>query len=78
MIDRGSVEAGSDLCDAEIASAQWHLTELLRIRGRLSGCTSYIQRRMQIGYNHAARIMDYLEAARFISDADSNGERHLR
>lgn len=45
--------------------------------GKLTGCTSYVQRKMGIGYNHAAAILEHLEAE-FVTPPDSNGERHFR
>jgi DNA segregation ATPase FtsK/SpoIIIE-like protein len=75
-IERDKLERGSDLSDVEIAAAEKHLRDRLRHNGKLTGCTSYVQRRMGIGYNHAARILDYLVACHFITEPDSNGERH--
>lgn len=77
MSYRDAIEAGSDLIDAEVRAAEQHLRDLLCSKGRLTGTTSYIQRKMQIGYNHAARILAYLEAARFITAPDDKGEREL-
>lgn len=74
-IERDKIEAGSDLCDPEIVAAKKHLRACLASKGQLSGCTSYIQRKMQIGYNHAARILDYLVAVRFITEANNSGVR---
>lgn len=39
--------------------------------------TSYIQRRLQIGYNRAARLMDMLEERGVVSPAGSTGKRTL-
>lgn len=55
--------------------AQWALTELQR-KEVLSGCTSYVQRKLQIGFNPAACIMDELEDGGYISAADNDGMRH--
>ena len=72
-VGRDEIESGSDLCDAEITAAmKW-----LRSKEDGKGCASYIQRKMGIGYNHAARIIAYLEACSFISGADDHGERKL-
>lgn len=38
---------------------------------------SYLQRRLQIGYNRAARIIEAMEAAGLLSMADNNGSRKL-
>jgi S-DNA-T family DNA segregation ATPase FtsK/SpoIIIE len=38
---------------------------------------SYIQRRLQIGYNRAARIVEQLEAMGVISQANNKGNRDI-
>jgi len=38
---------------------------------------SYIQRRLQIGYNRAARIVEQLEAMGILSSANSKGQREI-
>lgn len=44
----------------------------------LTGCTSYIQRKMQCGYNHAAAIIGLMEEKGGITAADNKGARELR
>lgn len=44
----------------------------------LTGCTSYIQRKMQCGYNHAAAIMEFMEELGGITPADNKGARQLK
>jgi DNA segregation ATPase FtsK/SpoIIIE-like protein len=63
---------GPDLDQARDLLKQRH-----RESGKLMGCTSYIQRHMQIYYYYAAEIMEHLEAD-FITEADHNGERFFR
>lgn len=46
--------------------------------GKLTGCTSYIQRKMQCGYSHAAAIMELMEEKGGITAADDRGARQLR
>lgn len=48
-----------------------------RAGGRLSGCTSYVQRKMGLGYNVAARILEKLERTGFISTTDKEGYRTI-
>lgn len=74
-IERDKIEAGDDLSNAEIEACKQHLRRRLAQNGKLSGCTSYTQRMMQIGYNHAARILDYLVACGFITEPDNVGIR---
>lgn len=56
--------------------AQWALTELTR-KETLTGCTSYVQRKLQIGFNKAANILEELETAGYISEPDNVGARRL-
>ena len=54
---------------------------LAHLRGRRHGPGQAVkidQRRMGIGYNHATRIMQYLEATRYVSEPDDKGERRFR
>lgn len=44
----------------------------------LTGCTSYVQRKMQCGYNHAAAVMELMEEKGGITAADSKGARQLK
>lgn len=39
--------------------------------------TSYLQRRMQIGYNYAAEIMEHFEREGMISEPNNSGVRTL-
>lgn len=75
-IERAKIEAGSDLSAVETDAARKHLRNLLASKGQLSGCTSYCQRKMQIGYNQAARILECLKAEGFITEPDKTGVRH--
>jgi len=54
--------------------AQWALTELQN-KIVLTGCTSYVQRKLQIGFNKAANILEELEVAGWISEPDNTGTR---
>lgn len=44
----------------------------------LTGCTSYIQRKMECGYNHAAAVMELMQEKGGITAADSKGARQLK
>ncbi len=39
--------------------------------------TSYLQRRLMIGYNHACELMEYFEAEGLVSPRRANGSREL-
>lgn len=56
--------------DAQMALMTLHQKSVL------TGCTSYVQRKMNIGYVTAARVMEELESAGEISAADNDGKRH--
>lgn len=61
----------------DLYKAREFLRQRHREHGRLTGCTSYIQRKMGIGYNHAAALMEHLEAE-FITPPDKHGERFFQ
>ena len=48
---------------------------LIKMEGKAS--TSYLQRKLQIGYNRAARIIDQMEEAKIISPANHAGKRDI-
>ena len=49
--------------------------ELIKNEGKAS--TSFLQRKLQIGYNRAARIIDQMEEAKIISPANHTGKREI-
>ena len=48
---------------------------LIKAEGKAS--TSFLQRKLQIGYNRAARIIDQMEEAKIISPANHTGKREV-
>ena len=48
---------------------------LIKAEGKAS--TSFLQRKLQIGYNRAARIIDQMEEAKIISPANHTGKREI-
>ena len=52
---------------------QAHL--LLRDHVRSIGCISYLQRKLDCGYNRAALVLAFLEDAKVISAPNNAGER---
>ena len=48
---------------------------LIKNEGKAS--TSFLQRKLQIGYNRAARIIDQMEEAKIISPANHTGKREI-
>jgi DNA segregation ATPase FtsK/SpoIIIE-like protein len=69
IMDKDEVYAGSDLTETEIAIARKLVLE--------KPSPSYLQRRMQIPYSHAIRLMEYFEAAQIVSKPNSAGLRKL-
>ena len=49
--------------------------EIVRSEGKAS--TSFLQRKLQIGYNRAARIVDQMEANGEVSQANHVGKREV-
>ena len=47
------------------------------IKGEGKASTSFLQRKLQIGYNRAARIIDQMEEAKIISPANHTGKREI-
>ena len=49
--------------------------EIIKTEGKAS--TSFLQRKLQIGYNRAARIIDMMEAEGIVSKANHVGKRDV-
>lgn len=45
---------------------------------KMSGCTSYLQRKLQCGYNRAVRILDLMEHRGDFTELDKDGMRIFR
>ena len=75
MSTRDEIEAGSDLTDEEIEACKMHLRAKMKLQGSLRGCISYCQRNMGIGWSHALRIVEYLEACGIVTTAGAAGDR---
>lgn len=65
---RASTVAGP-VTEAELATAYRYLLE--------KPSTSYLQRKMGLGYNRAAAIMETLESEGCVSAPDATGKRHI-
>lgn len=64
-------EGGGDEVDALYDEAVRIVTETRK------GSISYVQRRLKIGYNRAARIIEEMEASGVVSGTQSNGQREV-
>ena len=54
---------------------QRRLQKCRTVQGKAS--TSFLQRKLQIGYNRAARIIDMMEAEGIVSKANHVGKRDV-
>ena len=66
-------EGGLDSSDKDELFNQ--AVELIKNEGKAS--TSFLQRKLQIGYNRATRIIDQMEEAKIISPANHTGKREI-
>jgi DNA segregation ATPase FtsK/SpoIIIE-like protein len=67
VTDRGTIYEGADLTNAEVDAARKFTRE--------KQSTSYLQRRMQIPYSHAVRLMELLEAEGWVTEKRADGSR---
>jgi S-DNA-T family DNA segregation ATPase FtsK/SpoIIIE len=65
-------ETGSDNDTDELYS---QALEIIKSEGKAS--TSFLQRKLQIGYNRAARIIDMMEERKIVSKANHVGKREV-
>ena len=47
------------------------------VRAERKASTSFLQRKLQIGYNRAARIIDQMEENKIVSKANHVGKREV-
>ena len=52
-----------------------YIEEIIKSEGKAS--TSFLQRKLQIGYNRAARIIDMMETEGIVSKANHVGKRDV-
>lgn len=74
MLTKDDIEAGVDLTGAEIEACKLHLGAMMKRHGKLAGCISYCQRHMGVGWSHALRIIEYLEACGIVRRDDVSGD----
>ena len=74
-IQENTDENGSSLGSNEKDQLFDEAVRLIKLEGKAS--TSYLQRKLQIGYNRAARIIDQMEEAKIISPANHAGKRDI-
>ena len=68
-------ELGSNTDQADKDELYKQAVEIIRSEGKAS--TSFLQRKLQIGYNRAARIIDMMEADGIVSKANHVGKRDV-
>lgn len=75
VIKEENEDGASSNSESELDSLYNEVIELIKTEGKIS--TSFIQRRFQIGYNRAARIMDSLEQNGVIGKPSATGKREI-
>ena len=74
-IQENNDENGSSLNNNDKDELFDEAVRLIKMEGKVS--TSYLQRKLLIGYNRAARIVDKMEEAKIISPANHAGKRDI-
>ena len=74
-IQENNDENGSSLNNNDKDELFDEAVRLIKMEGKVS--TSYLQRKLLIGYNRAARIVDQMEEAKIISPANHAGKRDI-
>lgn len=77
--DREHLQDIAAVLENDIRRAQAALVERLgNSRSEpMTGCTSYVQRKLGIGYNAASAILEEMVKRGMITDVDRNGARRL-
>ena len=68
-------ELDSNLSDENKDELYQTALEIIKSEGKAS--TSFLQRKLQIGYNRAARIIDMMESEGIVSKANHVGKREV-
>ena len=74
ILKEENLENNNDLLETEKDIISKYI-EIIKREGKVP--TSLLQRKLQIGYNRAARIMDQLEEQDYISQANHVGKREI-
>ena len=72
----GEKDIGENMPDG-ISKDELYQAALDIIRSEGKASTSFLQRKLQIGYNRAARIVDMMEANGIVSKANHVGKREV-
>ena len=76
ILSFGDQKKSEDLNKVDEKDELYHTAvEIIRTEGKAS--TSFLQRKLQIGYNRAARIIDTMEADGIVSKANHVGKREV-
>ena len=70
-----SNETSSTQKDGDEDELYSQAVDIIKSEGKAS--TSFLQRKLQIGYNRAARIIDMMEEKRIVSKANHVGKREV-
>ena len=71
-IGENSLTPGNEIDEDELFN---QAVEIIKAEGKAS--TSFLQRKLQIGYNRAARIIDMMEEKGIVSKANHVGKREV-
>tara|TARA_A100001011_G_scaffold148768_1_gene156893 strand:+ start:540 stop:2672 length:2133 start_codon:yes stop_codon:yes gene_type:complete len=74
-IEDNDVESNNGINSFDKDELYEQAVNLIKAEGKAS--TSFLQRKLQIGYNRAARIIDQMEEAKIISPANHTGKREI-
>jgi S-DNA-T family DNA segregation ATPase FtsK/SpoIIIE len=65
----------SSISDGDEDDLYSQAVDIIKLEGKAS--TSFLQRKLQIGYNRAARIVDMMEEKGIVSKANHVGKREV-
>ena len=75
LSDKNNKSSGNNEEDDQIDDLYETALEIVKSEGKAS--TSFLQRKLQIGYNRAARIIDMMEDKGIVSKANHVGKREV-
>ena len=74
-VDTNTVAENDGIAEGEVDQLYTEAINIVKSEGKAS--TSFLQRKLQIGYNRAARIIDMMEEKGIVSKANHVGKREV-
>ena len=68
-------ESSTESANSEKDELYYKAVDIIKAEGKAS--TSFLQRKLQIGYNRAARIMEMMEIEGIVGQANHVGKREI-